>query len=71
MSLIQQFQAISCLSDMLKNIIAKDYLSFSHCVKSDCFWSYSGPYFLAFVLNIRIGIPLSFRMRENTDHSNS
>ena len=71
MSLIQQFYAISCLSDMLKNIIAKDYLSFSHCVKSGRFWSYSGPYFSAFVLNICIGIPHSFQMRENSDHNNS
>ena len=35
-----------------------------HCVKSVHVWSYSGPYFPAFGLNIEV-------MRENTDQNNS
>ena len=44
-----------------------------HCVKSVLIWSFSGPYFTAFRLNMESCSvsPYSVRMRENTDQKNS
>ena len=41
------------MNDMVENAIAKVNLSFDHCIKSVRIWSYSGPYFSAFGLNIQ------------------
>ena len=42
-----------------------------HCVKSACIWSYSGPHFPVFRLNMESISPYSIRIRENANQNNS